>query len=122
MKLEFTKYAAEVISSYIEIFAISLIALIIIIIIINNVVHLFKRNDKVFNIWRTRSWRGIQGGLDLLVAADLISTIAIDRELESVVTLGLLLVIRTFISWSLEIEMEGCWPWQKKVLEKSGET
>jgi uncharacterized membrane protein len=119
MNEEITKNAAAMVSNYIELFAIVLIALTVIIIILNNLVHLFKRDDSIFKIWKTRTWRGIQGGLDLFVAADLLSTITVDRTLQSVIVLGLLLIIRTIISWSIEMELEGCWPWQKKAFEKN---
>jgi uncharacterized membrane protein len=52
-------------------------------------------------------------GLEILVAADVIVTVALDATLESVVILGLLVVIRTFLSWSLVVEIEGHWPWQR---------
>lgn len=51
--------------------------------------------------------------LEFLVAADIIRTVALDQTLENVVILGLLVVIRTFLSWSLSVEIEGHWPWDK---------
>jgi uncharacterized membrane protein len=51
-------------------------------------------------------------GLEILVAADIIRTVALDTTLESVLTLGLLVLVRTFLSWALEVEIEGHWPWQ----------
>ena len=51
-------------------------------------------------------------GLEILVAADIIRTVALDTTLESVLTLGLLVLVRTFLSWALEVEIEGRWPWQ----------
>lgn len=117
MNPEFTKYAAEIVSNVIELFAIILISITIVIIIINNLYHLIKKDETKFKVWKNRSWRGIQGSLDLFVASDLLSTITIDRTLEGVVTLGILLIIRTLISWSLEMELDGCWPWQRKAFE-----
>jgi len=50
-------------------------------------------------------------GLEILVAADVIRTVALEATLESVTILGLLVLIRTFLSWALVVEIEGRWPW-----------
>jgi uncharacterized membrane protein len=52
-------------------------------------------------------------GLEFLVASDIIHTVAVDTTLLNVVTLGLIVLIRTFLSWSLDVEIEGEWPWQR---------
>ena len=72
------------------------------------------------NDWRTaypnfRSdiGRGILLGLELLVGADIISTITAPLTFDSVGLLAVIVVIRTFLSFSLETEIEGCWPWQR---------
>jgi len=57
--------------------------------------------------------RAILVGLELLVAADIIRTIAIEPTIQSVAVLGLIVVIRTFLSWSLEVEVTGQWPWRR---------
>jgi uncharacterized membrane protein len=51
-------------------------------------------------------------GLEILVAADIIRTVALEATLESVLVLGLLVLIRTFLTWALVVEIEGHWPWQ----------
>ncbi|MGD8586531.1 MAG: DUF1622 domain-containing protein [Chloroflexota bacterium] len=51
-------------------------------------------------------------GLEILVAADIVRTVALEATLESVIVLGLLVAIRTFLSWALVVEIEGRWPWQ----------
>jgi uncharacterized membrane protein len=51
-------------------------------------------------------------GLEILVAADIIRTVALEATLTSVMVLGILVLIRTFLSWALVVEMEGRWPWQ----------
>lgn len=53
-------------------------------------------------------------GLEVLVAADLIRTVAVDPTLRNLYVLGLLVIIRTFLSFSLDVELEGVWPWQKR--------
>ena len=51
-------------------------------------------------------------GLEILVAADIIRTVALEPSLENVAILGILVLVRTFLSWSLVVEIEGRWPWQ----------
>jgi|SRR5882724_1364233 len=53
-------------------------------------------------------------GLELLVAADVVRTVALEPTLKNVAMLGLLVLIRTFLSWSLTVEIEGRWPWQSR--------
>ncbi len=57
--------------------------------------------------------RGILLGLEFLVAADIIRTVAVAPTLQGVLVLGLIVVIRTFLSIALEVELEGRWPWQR---------
>ena len=51
-------------------------------------------------------------GLELLVAADIIRTVALEATLLNMATLAVLVVVRTFLSWSVSVEVEGRWPWQ----------
>jgi len=53
-------------------------------------------------------------GLEVLIAADIVKTVAVDVTLVNMSALGLLVAVRTFLSWSLELEIDGCWPWQKR--------
>ena len=57
--------------------------------------------------------RGILLGLEFLVAADIIRTVAIAPTMHSVLVLGLIVLIRTFLSTALEVELEGRWPWRR---------
>lgn len=59
-------------------------------------------------------------GLEILVAADLIRTIAVAPTLENVAVLGLIVLIRTFLSFSLEIEIEGVPPWRRAATSGAG--
>jgi uncharacterized membrane protein len=61
--------------------------------------------------------RSVLLGLEVLVAADLIRTVAVAPSLQNVLVLGTIVLIRTFLSFSLEVELEGRWPWQAKALE-----
>ena len=70
-----------------------------------------RERDLITRFRRTLG-RSILTGLELLVAADIIRTVAVDPTLESVLVLGLIVIIRTFLSFSLEVEIDGRWPWQ----------
>lgn len=65
--------------------------------------------------YRANLGRGILLGLELLVAADIIGTVAVTPSLQNLADLGLIVLIRTFLSFSLEIEIEGRWPWRRDV-------
>jgi uncharacterized membrane protein len=62
--------------------------------------------------FKDRMAHGLLIGLDLLIAADVIRTVTLEPTLENVAALGLLVVVRTFLAWSLVVETEHRWPWQ----------
>ncbi|MGR0220560.1 DUF1622 domain-containing protein [Agromyces sp. ZXT2-6] len=76
-------------------------------------VRRLRRTGPVYARFRRVLGRGILIGLELLVAADIIRTVAVTPTIESVSVLALIVLIRTFLSWSLEVEISGRWPWQK---------
>ncbi len=67
---------------------------------------------------RTDVGQGILLGLELLVAADIIRTVAVSPTLESVTVLGVIVIIRTFLSMALQVELEGYWPWQRDDVQR----
>jgi uncharacterized membrane protein len=74
--------------------------------------------DERYLKYKTGLGRSLLLGLEVLIAADVVRTVALDATIESITVLGLLVVIRTFLSWSLVVEIEGHWPWQAKKIEK----
>ena len=66
-----------------------------------------------YDVMRRYFGRSILLGLEILVAADLIRTVAVDPTWQNVIVLGLIVLIRTFLSFSLEVEMDGVWPWRR---------
>jgi uncharacterized membrane protein len=70
--------------------------------------------------YRHQVARALLLGLEILVAADVIRTIALEPTLQNVFVLGLLVLIRTFLGWSLVIEIEERWPWQSLRVEAEG--
>ena len=69
--------------------------------------------QSAYSNYRSNIGRGILLGLELLVGADIISTITSPLTFESVGLLAIIVLIRTFLSFSLETEIEGCWPWRR---------
>jgi uncharacterized membrane protein len=67
-----------------------------------------------YDFFRRRLGRAILLGLEFLVAADIIRTVAVTPTAESVAVLGGIVLIRTFLSFSLQLEMTGAWPWQQR--------
>lgn len=67
-----------------------------------------------YRTYRQSLGRSILLGLELLVAADIIRTVAVTPTFESVGVLAIIVLIRTFLSFSLELEITGRWPWQKQ--------
>ena len=63
--------------------------------------------------FRQRLGRAIIVGLELLVAADILRTVSVRPTLNEVLVLGIIVAIRTFLSFSLEVELKGRWPWQE---------
>jgi uncharacterized membrane protein len=53
-------------------------------------------------------------GLEVLIVADIVRTIIVDTTFESVAALGLIVVIRIILSFSLEVEIDGVWPWRRR--------
>jgi uncharacterized membrane protein len=71
---------------------------------------------------RSTFGRSILLGLEVLVAGDIIRTVALQPTLENLTVLGLLVLIRTFLAWSLEVEIEGRWPWKRARGEQEAPT
>lgn len=74
--------------------------------------HVVSRDELVTG-FRSSLGRSILLGLEFLVAADIINTVAIEPTIQSLLVLAGIVAIRTFLSFSLEVEIEGRWPWQK---------
>lgn len=62
--------------------------------------------------------RAILLGLEVLIVGDIVRTIIVDPTIESVAVLGIIVIIRIVLSFSLEVEMEGTWPWNRWALER----
>lgn len=75
--------------------------------------RVWGRERGVYRLFRQEVGRAILLGLELLVAADIIRTVAVSPTLESVAILSGIVLVRTFLSFSLQVELTGYWPWQR---------
>jgi uncharacterized membrane protein len=102
------------------------VAIIVVAILVATVAYvsliLTGRADRnTYTGYRHRVGRALLLGLEILVAADIIRTVILQPTLQNVATLGLLVVIRTFLSWALVLEIEERWPWQpRRIGEEDG--
>jgi uncharacterized membrane protein len=74
-----------------------------------------------YNDYRNKVGRALLLGLEILVAADIIRTVVLEPTLANVLVLGLLVLIRTFLSWALILEIEERWPWQPRREGEAGQ-
>lgn len=82
--------------------------------------RLLQQQSEVYRRYREQLGRSILLGLELLVAADIIRTVAAPPTLIGVTTLAIIVLIRTFLSFSLELEISGRWPWQREATSATG--
>jgi uncharacterized membrane protein len=75
--------------------------------------HSAKKIEGAYEQYRIVLGKTLLVGLELLVAADIIRTVALHLTFMSVALLGCIVLVRTFLGWTLTVETEGRWPWQK---------
>jgi uncharacterized membrane protein len=73
--------------------------------------------EESFRRFKPRLAKVLMVALDILVVADVIETVILHITFESLATLGLLFITRSWLSWTLALEAEGRWPWQQAVKE-----
>jgi uncharacterized membrane protein len=73
-----------------------------------------KASDALFRCYRQRVGKSILLGLEFLVAADIIRTVAVSPSFRGVGVLAIIVLVRTFLSFTLELELEHKWPWQRR--------
>ena len=107
---------AHTVAKIVELFGIGIIALGAFITLATFALRLARseNRDAAIADFRSSLGRAILLGLEFLVAADIINTVAVTPTLMSVAVLAGIVAIRTFLSFSLEVEIEGRWPWQRR--------
>jgi uncharacterized membrane protein len=118
---ELIKPAAELIAVSVEAIGIAIIGLVSVLVVLLFATQTLRRRDvrDTYHSVRQVLGRGILLGLEFLVAADIIHTVAVELTFSTVGVLAIIVLIRTFLSVTLELELTGRWPWQKQQTERS---
>jgi len=113
---EFIKPVAAWCAAIVEAIGIGVITLFALYALTNAVVRLLKKEEKdaIFQDLRQLLGRGILLGLEFLIAADIIYTVTVELTFQTIGVLAIVVLIRTFLSLALEVEITGRWPWQNK--------
>jgi uncharacterized membrane protein len=96
----------------IEVLAVALILIAVVFGTGRFLLHLQQGVDDAYKQFKGHLAKALLLGLEFLVAADIVRTVALEPTLGNVGILGVLVVVRTFLSWSLVVETEGRWPWR----------
>ena len=111
--------AIEIVGKAIDVLG---VATIVVGIIAASIVLVLRRReiDDAFRNYRQNIGRAILLGLEFLVAADIIKTVAVDPTFAGAGVLAIIVIIRTFLSFTLELEISGRWPWQHEPSAEGG--
>lgn len=112
---EMIKPAAEWVAAFVESVGIGIIGAVSLFVVVLFVARLLRGRSmrSAYEEVRLVLGRGILLGLEFLVAADIVHTVAVELTFQTVGVLAIIVLIRTFLSVTLELELTGRWPWQK---------
>jgi uncharacterized membrane protein len=113
--MSFAKTYIQYAVAAVEVVGVTVIAVGVLLALVISVVSLRNRSSQeVYYLCRERLGRSILLGIELLVASDIIKTVAIEPTLSSVGVLTIVVLIRIVLSLTLEVETTGRWPWQQR--------
>jgi uncharacterized membrane protein len=98
----------------IEVLAIAIMVAYIIVGTIRWLIQSRTRSDQAYERYRVMLGKALLVGLELLVAADIIRTVILELTLTNLAALALLVLVRTALGWTITLEIEGRWPWQRR--------
>jgi uncharacterized membrane protein len=112
--------AIEVSATAIEALAVAVIVIAIAYGTVRFLLHMRSRPEGAYERYKVHLGKALLLGLEFLVAADIIRTVALEATMANVLMLGMLVIVRTFLSWALVVEVEGRWPWNLPVPDAKG--
>ena len=104
-----------------EIMAVAILISFILTGVVRWIIRLVRKGERNYERFRVLLGRTLLIALEFLVAADIIRTVALDVTAKNLALLGGVVLVRTFLSWTLTVEIEGRWPWQART-PGAGET
>lgn len=110
---------AETVGAAVDVAGVAIIvcgALIATGVFIHRLFHRREEFSNAYRLYRQSLGRAILLGLEFLVAGDIIRTVAVSPTFAGVGVLAVIVLVRTFLSFSLEVELEGHWPWQRRAI------
>jgi len=107
-----TRYWIELAARSVELLAVALMVGFIAVGTARWLFHSGRRIERSYERYRVVLGKSLLVGLELLVAADIIRTVALEASLSNIALLAALVGVRTFLGWTLTVEVEGRWPWQ----------
>ncbi len=115
-RLTFLVESTEIVGEVFDVFGVGVLVVGILVATVLFLRAMSKRVEPVGAIetFKIRIGRAMLLGLEILIAADIVKTVAVKPTIENMGALGLLVLVRTLLSWTLELEIEGRWPWQSE--------
>jgi uncharacterized membrane protein len=95
-----------------ELFGMAVIGLAFFHAVARGILHFLQNKHNAFYDMKVYLGKSLQLALEFLVAADIIRTVTVEATREGLLALGMLVILRTMLSWSITVELEGRWPWQ----------
>lgn len=114
--MESIKHYIDDIAQIVEAIGVLIIFFGIVISLVNYLILYLKKQPETYVKLRQKLGKAILLGLEVLIAADIMATVVTEPTLQSVTVLGIIVVIRTILSFSIQLEVDGRFPWQKKTL------
>ncbi len=112
MDLETVNRGIELVARALEVTGVAIVALAFVHALVRSLRHFGQRREDAYERLKVYIGKALLLGLEFLVAADIIRTVTIAPTREGILALGLLIVVRIVLGWSIAVEIEGCWPWQ----------
>lgn len=118
MNPELLNAGIEHVARALEVVGVVVIAMAFLHAMVRAAMHVGQKRGDAYDRLKVYIGKALLLGLEFLVAADIIRTVTITPTLESLLALGLLIVVRIILGWSIAVEIEGCWPWQVRAKEE----